>query len=175
MKRILPILLLTAFLAFGCCEENEDGEVTSPFLEFFKSKGPIQYLNIPAGGYTFPDVPEKFKNKKMPEGYWTDPEILALGKRVYNGEEVDGVACKTCHGETGTPLMTNARDFRDPTWVNGASDAFWFWRVWDGVEDTPMAAWGEDYELTEKQVWAAIAYEHTFHKKMGKPTERELK
>lgn len=163
MKKYLSLLILTAFLGFGCCETDENGDVTSPFLEFFKDENAvISYLNVPSGGYKFPEVPAEFASKTMPAGKENDAEFIALGKRVYDGLEVEDVACKTCHGADAVPLMSGARDFRDPAFIDNASDAFLYWRVWMGVEETPMAAWGDDYDMTPEQVWAVIAYLKTF-------------
>ncbi len=173
MKKLCTLLIAAGLFSFGCCKTNEDGTQTSALMKLFESEDKtISYLNIPSGGYKFPEPPEEFKDKRMPEGGWTNQDMIDEGKRIYDGVEVDGLACKTCHGSDGKPIMTNARDFRDPTWVKGASDAFWFWRIMEGVEETPMAGWGEMFELTDKQIWSVMAYEHTFHNDR-KPAERD--
>lgn len=98
--------------------------------------------------------------KSVPVGWWTDPEIIAEGKAIYEGQVYPGVVCAACHGPDGTPVIPNAADFRDPDLVEGWSDAYWFWRISTGVPETPMPAW-ED-KLTPEEIFKAMAYENTF-------------
>ena len=78
--------------------------------------------------------------------------------------------CGVCHGKDGIPLMEGARDLRNPQSQSRHSDrllkdwtdADWFHSVSEGIEDTPMAAWIEEYP--PKAIWLAIAYAKQFHK-----------
>lgn len=100
-----------------------------------------------------------------------DPEIIALGKKVFEGEIYEDLYCAGCHGKDGTPLMDGARDLRNPQsksrnhdkllkdWTN----ADWFKSVSQGVPPSPMMAWLDEYP--PKAIWLAIAYAKQFHKK----------
>ncbi len=109
-----------------------------------------------------------------PEGLipWDeDPEMLALGKKVYEGEVYEDLSCAVCHGKDGIPLMDGARDLRNPLSKSRNHDkpmkdwtkADWFKSVAYGVGDSPMTAWIEDYPA--KAMWLALAYDSQFHKK----------
>ncbi len=98
--------------------------------------------------------------KTMPPGWWTDPKALARGKQLYEGAVKSDVACAACHGRDGQPILTGARDFRDSAYVQKMSDAYWFWRVSEGVPGTPMTPLKE--KLSEEERWQVIAYQHTF-------------
>lgn len=122
-----------------------------------------------------PKVPPEYAGKKMPAGWWTDPKVIAAGQKIYEGRvafkkelEKDHKKCFQCHGVDGKPKMRRARDFRAAAKMNTFSDAYWFWRVSEGVPKTKMEAW-KDY-LTEEQIWQVMAYEHTFSHD-GKPAE----
>ncbi|RME80047.1 MAG: hypothetical protein D6775_17065, partial [Caldilineae bacterium] len=106
----------------------------------------------------------------MPPGWWTDPEIIAKGKEIYEGVTNPEVNCSACHGRDGKPILTGAADFRDPALVAKLSDTEWFNKVANGVPQTPMTAWKE--KLTTEQIWQVIAYQNTFHTG-GKPTEHK--
>ncbi len=106
----------------------------------------------------------------MPPGWWTDPEIIAKGKEIYEGVANPEVNCAACHGRDGKPVLTGAADFRDPNVINKLSDTEWFNKVANGVPNTVMTAWKD--KLTTEQIWEVIAYENTFHTG-GKPTEHK--
>jgi mono/diheme cytochrome c family protein len=103
-----------------------------------------------------------------------DPEIIALGQEVFEGKMYEDLNCSACHGRDGVPLMDGARDFRDPNAtskrpghegkkIKDWTDADWFDSVSNGIEDTPMMAWLEEYP--PRAIWLAIAYAQQFHKK----------
>ena len=106
------------------------------------------------------EIPEVYQNKKMPEGWWTNPDVLAEGKKIYNGKVVSAAVCSACHGRDGKPLMRGVPNFRDSGVMNERSAGFLYWRVAEGVSRTAMMAW--KIKLTEKQIWKVIAYLHTF-------------
>jgi mono/diheme cytochrome c family protein len=113
-------------------------------------------------------IPPEYQNKHMPPGWWTDPKIIAEGKELYDGLQNAMVACFTCHGPDGKPMLPEARDLRDPAYVGKMTDSYWFWRVSEGVPNTPMQ--GFKKLLKENKIWMVIAYQHTFSHG-GKPEE----
>jgi len=105
-------------------------------------------------------IPKEYQDKHMPAGWWVDPKIIAEGKKVFEGYVNPEAVCAACHGRDGKPILTGARDLRDPTYVNKMTDSYMHWRVAEGVPLTPMTPWKE--KVTEEQIWKAIAYMHTF-------------
>lgn len=118
-----------------------------------------------------PPVPDGYKGKKMPAGWWKDPQIIEAGKQVYVGKANEEVKCAECHGEDGEPTRKGrgARDFRKAQLIDRMSDDFWFWRISEGVPKTKMK--GLKDLLTEEQRWQVMAYEYTFSKGAAKPRE----
>lgn len=113
-------------------------------------------------------VQPEYQNKHMPAGWWTDPEVIEDGKELYEGLEKAMVVCSSCHGPDGKPVVPGVRDLRDGSYVNKMTDSYWYWRVAEGVPDTPMQAFKSF--LKEEKIWHVIAYEHTFSHG-GKPAE----
>jgi mono/diheme cytochrome c family protein len=109
-----------------------------------------------------PEVPAEYADKKMPAGWLTDSKVLEEGALIYTGEVNPQVNCASCHGKDGKPVKKGARDFRDKAQMGRMSDAFWFWRVSEGVPKTKMKAWKS--QLSEEQIWQVIAYERQFSK-----------
>lgn len=118
-------------------------------------------------------VPKAYANKHMPNGWWTDPKIIAEGKKIFETAQIDieyrgkkehiKEGCSTCHAidpEKDRPKARGARDFRVGKKMNEFSDSYWFWRVSEGVPKTKMPSWKD--KLTEEERWKAIAYEHTW-------------
>lgn len=101
-------------------------------------------------------VPAEYKDKHMPAGWWTDPKILAEGKKVYEGKFDVDVNCSSCHGITGKPKKRGARDFRMADRMKLYSDSYMFWRISEGVPRTKMKAWKS--KLDEEHRWMAMAY-----------------
>lgn len=107
-----------------------------------------------------------------------DPEMIALGKQVFEGNLYPGFNCSVCHGKDGIPIMQGARDLRNPDSeskrpgregkkLKDWTDADWFDSVSNGIPGTPMMAWLTQYP--PRAIWLAIAYEKQFLKKgMGK-------
>ncbi|MFQ5432711.1 MAG: c-type cytochrome [Nitrospinota bacterium] len=103
-----------------------------------------------------------------------DPEIIAMGQQVFEGKMYEDLNCSACHGKDGVPLMDGARDLRNPESeskrpgregekLKDWTDADWFDSVSNGIEDTPMMPWLEEYP--PRAIWLAIAYAQQFHKK----------
>jgi mono/diheme cytochrome c family protein len=105
-------------------------------------------------------VPADYADKHMPEGWWSDPEIIAEGKEIYEGRFDVDVNCASCHGKTGKPKKRGARDFRVQDRMKLYSDSYMLWRVSEGVPKTKMKAWKK--KLSEENRWKAIAYLHGF-------------
>lgn len=110
-----------------------------------------------------------------------DPEMIALGKKVFEGELYPPLNCSVCHGKDGIPLLQGARDLRNPNSINknkmaaegldenddkvllkNWTDADWYKSVSGGVVATPMAPWG--LMFPPKAIWLAIVYAKQFSK-----------
>ena len=145
----------------------------------------LGYNTAFAGEEKMKPVPKAYADKHMPKGWWTDPKIIAEGKKLfetaqhafeYRRKEVKiDKGCLTCH-EIDTakdrPKQRGAQDFRAAEKMNKFSDSYWFWRVSEGVEKTMMPGWKE--KLSEEERWKVIAYEHTWSHGM-KPAEHDHK
>ena len=105
-----------------------------------------------------------------------DPEMLALGKRVWFGKEYKDLNCSTCHGKYGIPTDDEAKDLRDSDAESNRperkgqklkdwSDADWFDSVSNGVDDSEMEAWLEQYP--PRAIWLGIIYAKQFSKGGG--------
>ncbi len=110
-----------------------------------------------------PAIPPQYQDKKMPNGWLTDPQVLAAGKAIYEGKTNPKVKCALCHGENGKPtrIGRGAPDFSDPSEAR-VSDALWFWRISEGKRRTIMRSHKKHF--TEEQRWQVIAYLRTFVK-----------
>lgn len=105
-------------------------------------------------------IPEEYRDKRMPKGWWTDPKVIAEGKEIFEGKVDAQVFCFVCHGLDGKPMLPEARDMRDASYVSKMPDRYWYWRISEGVPNTQMPAWKG--KLTEDQIWKVMAYEHHF-------------
>ena len=112
-------------------------------------------------------VPSAYASKHMPTGWWTDPQIIEEGKKIYFGEAHPLVSCTACHGQDGQPVRSGG-GLRDQNNTSRFSDSYWFWRVSEGIPKVGMMSWKS--LLSEKQIWQVIAFVHTFSHK-GKPSE----
>ncbi len=100
----------------------------------------------------------------MPEGWWTDPEIVAKGKEIFEGLFDEDVACHVCHGKDGVVLFEGATDFRVSPALPKVTDARFFQIVKFGFEeDSVMDGWGEI--ISDEQIWQVISYTWTFYSK----------
>jgi mono/diheme cytochrome c family protein len=79
------------------------------------------------------------------------------------GREIYARKCLTCHGCAGRgdgpyAMLNNARpaDLRQPRFV-GLPDAFFFWRVSEGVPGTVMPKW--KLSLTDQERWLVLLFE----------------
>jgi mono/diheme cytochrome c family protein len=108
-----------------------------------------------------PAIPPEYKDKQMPKGWRTDPNVLAAGKAIYEGTENSDVNCAGCHGIDGKPTRKGkgAPELSNPQEAQ-KSDAQWFWEISEGKRRTKMR--GHAKHLTEEQRWQVIAYMRTF-------------
>ena len=107
-----------------------------------------------------PPAPPEYADKHMPEGYWTDADVIEEGRQIFIGAQNIDVNCASCHGKDGKPVKAGARDFRRTEHMQLYSDSQWFWRVSEGVKGTKMKAWKT--KLSEEERWKVIAYERNF-------------
>jgi mono/diheme cytochrome c family protein len=107
-------------------------------------------------------IPDEYRGKQMPAGWWTDPDIIEEGKRIYEGKANPKVACAACHGRDGRPVLSTARDFRKHPSLHHVIDAYCYWRISEGVPNTAMS--GFKQHLAEDQIWKVMAYIHTFYR-----------
>lgn len=107
-------------------------------------------------------TPPEYEAKVMPAGWRDDPQVLAAGKRIYEGRLNPDVKCGECHGSDGKPTRKGrgSPDLTDPAVTAKDSDGRWFWRVSEGVPRTKMQGYRD--RLTEEQRWQVIAYMRGF-------------
>ncbi len=120
-----------------------------------------------------PSVPKAYADRHMPKGWWTDPAVLAEGKKIFETleikdkkGEINKNGCSNCHGKEGKPKKRGPRDMTSAKVINRFSDSYWFWRISEGVPRTKMQSFKQ--LLKEEQIWQLMAYEHAFSHQ-GKP------
>ena len=160
MRTLLPrvniILLIMSALGLTWMSGDWLGESGQAQAGLFdKLFGGGKVIEVP-----LPTVPVEYASMRMPQGYWTDPQVIEEGRQIFMGLVEPKVKCKKCHGEDGKPLKKGARDFRVAKKLNRFSENFWFWRISEGIKGTKMKPWKE--KLTEDQRWRVMAFEHTF-------------
>ena len=109
-------------------------------------------------------VPDEYKSKAMPAGWWGNPDVVAAGKVLYQDGfdvktkkgNIKKQKCAKCHGVSGRPKAKKARDFRVANRMNSYTDGHLFWRISEGVPKTKMKGWKE--WLSEEQRWQVLAY-----------------
>lgn len=107
---------------------------------------------------------------KMPDGWWTDPKVIAEGNKIYEGLFNEDVACHACHGKDGTPQMEEAADFRTSERLKSTTAARYFQIVKYGFGgESLMGGWAE--YLSDEQIWQVIAYANVVGNK-GEVKER---
>lgn len=131
----------------------------------------IAYLKT---GWSKEAMPVTGKEDAGPMVRWDeDPDMIALGKKVFEGNLYSGLNCGGCHGRDGVPLMEGARDLRNPDSVSKRpgregkklkdwTDADWFDSVSKGLPETAMMPWLEQYP--PRAIWLAIVYAKGFSK-----------
>lgn len=135
----------------------------------------IAYLQT---GWSKENMPVRGKEDAGPMVRWDeDPEMLALGKKAFEGKIHRDLNCSKCHGKDGIPTDDDVRDLRNPNSeskrpgrekqkLKDWTDADWFDSVANGIPDSEMDAWLEDYP--PRSIWLGIAYAKQFSKGQGK-------
>jgi len=122
----------------------------------------------PRGTTTAAVEPEAEEHEAVPAEYasLTNPvepgdESIATGKALYDEY------CIGCHGASGrgdgpkaATLDHTPADFTDPHMAEEMTDAAFFWRISEGVEDEDMPAWKE--KLSEEDRWQLVNFVRTF-------------
>jgi mono/diheme cytochrome c family protein len=91
------------------------------------------------------------------------------------GIQLYGQFCADCHGDQGQgdgPGTAGSPSGAPAAFTDGMSEAYIFWRVWDGVPDSvmpPFAALMATGDLSEAGIWDIIAYISTFPGQGGGP------
>lgn len=123
----------------------------------FLTIGACSLPEPPQAGNT---VPSEYAKKHMPEGWWNDDAIIEEGRQLYVGAKKGHVNCAKCHGKTGRPVKSGARDFRNTEIMKKYSDSHFFWRISEGVPYSTMR--GFKGKLSEDEIWKVIAFTGTF-------------
>jgi len=138
----------------------------SKFSRVWLKIGLCLALIIMFGACNFPEppqstmaMPKEYITKHMPQGWWNKQEIIEEGRNLYLGDAKSNVNCAKCHGKTGKPVMTSARDFRDSESMQKYSDSHMFWRIAEGVPYSTMGAFKNS--LSEEEIWKVIAFVST--------------
>jgi mono/diheme cytochrome c family protein len=124
-----------------------------------------------------PRVPaaERAKAKKMKSPLYkkakkASPEIVAAGKKLYEGKGT----CVNCHGKAGDGngpagkvLNPGPRNFTNCKFHKKRKDGEMMWIIGNGSPNTGMVALGppKGTTITEEEAWKIIAYERSFCKK----------
>ncbi len=95
-----------------------------------------------------PPVPKEYADKHMPKGGWTDPAMIAAGKKIFEEKsrkiKLEGkeqmVECAACHGKDGKPKKRGVKNMSSAKTFNRYSDSYWFWRISEGVPKTGLRA-----------------------------------
>lgn len=105
------------------------------------------------------DVPHEFEDLENP--------FAGDAASVAAGEELFGLYCASCHGETGmgdgpaaAGLDPQPASLADASMMSDVSDAYIYWRVTEGGAMEPfnsaMPPWGEI--LSEDQRWQLVSF-----------------
>jgi mono/diheme cytochrome c family protein len=120
------------------------------------------------GGHAHVPAPLTYADAHVPLGIWTDPAMIERGKGIY------ATRCAICHGDSGdgkgpagAALPLKPSDFRDKAGVAEMRDNYWFWRISEGGQVEPFKGKGSAMppwkgQLSREDIWAVMAYQHTF-------------
>ncbi len=121
--------------------------------------GMMWACSIPEPPQTGSAIPSEYAKKHMPDGWWTDQNIIREGRDLYLGRAKSNVNCAKCHGKTGKPTTTSARDFRNTETMKKYSDSHMLWRISEGVPYSTMGAFKG--HLSEDEIWKVIVFVST--------------
>lgn len=95
--------------------------------------------------------------------YW-DEKVSEYETAEAEGKEIYEANCMQCHGANGLgeaeTYLPGVANFADREMTDEMTAEFWFWRISEGVPDTPMTMWKNT--LTTDQIWKVMVYEHSF-------------
>jgi len=157
---VVGLGLWLAFPALADVKGAKEGEAEKEF----------EHLHFP--------TPWPYLGKTPPRELWSDPQVLARGKQIYEQ------ACAVCHGgdgdghgPAGPSLRPPPPDFTEAGAIAEMGPDFWFWRVSEGGVAQPYkslkSAMPPFKHLSEDDRWAVIAYQHTFSGHQGPHTQAE--
>ena len=115
--------------------------------------------NLPEPPQSNNAIPSEYMTKHMPKGWWTDQTIIKEGQELYLGNINPNVNCAKCHGKTGKPTTTGARDFRNTDNMKKYSVSHLFWRISEGVPYSAMGAFKT--KLSEDEILKVIVFVST--------------
>ena len=115
--------------------------------------------NFPDPPQSNNSIPDTYATKHMPKGWWSNQEIIEEGRNLYLGRTKTNVNCATCHGKTGKPTKSGARNLRDTDNMKKFSDSHLFWRISEGVPYSTMGAFKGN--LSEEEIWKIIVFVST--------------
>lgn len=116
--------------------------------------------NLPEPPQSNNSMPTEYATKHMPKSWWSDQAIIEKGRTLYLGRAKSNVNCAKCHGKTGKPTTTGARDFRNTDNMKKYSDSHLFWRISDGVPFSRMGGFKD--KLSEEEIWKVIVFVSKF-------------
>ncbi len=101
-------------------------------------------------------IPAQYVDKHMPEDWWGNESIIEEGGHIYLGKQAANVNCSKCHGKTGRPTKSRARDLSNSDSMKNLSDSHLFWRISEGVPYSTMRGFKD--KLSEEEIWKVIAF-----------------
>lgn len=119
---------------------------------------PIAWMAAAAlSGCSSPDreLPPEYRNLAVPSSRLVSPEARQAGRRLFLEH------CAICHGEKadgrGVQVHppTLAADFTDRSWRARVTPRQVYYRIREGVHDTPMPSWRT---LPEGELWDLTSY-----------------
>ncbi|MFQ5815182.1 MAG: c-type cytochrome [Candidatus Hydrothermarchaeaceae archaeon] len=125
------------------------------------TEAPVEEEHAEEEAHGHAEVPAEYASLTNP--YWND-KVADYETAKAEGQDIYVQKCQVCHGATGLgeqeTSIPGATNFGDTVMIAAMSDAFWYWRIAEGVPGTAMAAWKD--QLTAEEIWKVMVYEHTF-------------
>ena len=111
---------------------------------------------------TGPTAAQTAEAQKLKNPVRADAAALAAGKKLYDTQ------CANCHGATGlgdgkmgVALTPRPSNLADAEWKYGQTDGHNFIVIRDGVQRTPMRAYGA--RMTPTELWQIVTYVRTLN------------
>ena len=121
----------------------------------------ITPMSVPAGeeqADKVKEVPSEYRTMKNPFS-GSDKAVFERGEYLFSN------TCRSCHGEKGDGVGGKLEGYALPIFnkefYSKRTDGYLFWRVEQGVPDTPMRPFGpgSDINLSADDIWKIIAFE----------------